>query len=202
MNGEATGRITMWKAEKGFGFITPDAGGKDVFFHVSEIHHSRHLVAQDVRVGYSLTYDEQQRPQAIRIHFEQEPFTPLIVPTLTAGGFFAVLMFAVFAIPLPTWILAPYAVMSIVTFTVYGSDKSAAVYGRRRVPEATLHWCEMLGGWPGALIAQEYYHHKSAKRSYQALFWGIVGLHLLLLVGYSFIAINGYALDLRALSTW
>lgn len=201
MNGQATGRISMWKADKGFGFITPDAGGKDIFFHVSQIHQSRHLIAQDVRVVYMLAYDGQQRPQAIHIQFEREPFAPLIIPTLTVAGLFGVLAFAVFVIPLPVWILAPYTVMSIITFITYGADKRAAIDGRRRVPEATLHWYEMLGGWPGALIAQEYYHHKSAKASYQVFFWSIVIFHLVALVVYSIAVLRGYALDLSVLNT-
>jgi len=34
-----------------------------------------------------------------------------------------------------------------------------------------------LGGWPGALLAQQLFRHKTRKLSYQLLFWAIVLLH-------------------------
>ena len=43
-----------------------------------------------------------------------------------------------------------------------------------RVPEARLHLLELLGGWPGAFLAQRRLRHKCAKGSYQVVFWLIV----------------------------
>ena len=33
----ATGKLKWWSNEKGYGFITPDIRGKDIFLHVSEL---------------------------------------------------------------------------------------------------------------------------------------------------------------------
>ena len=35
--GRVTGHIKMWDAKRGFGFIGTDAGGEDVFVHVSQV---------------------------------------------------------------------------------------------------------------------------------------------------------------------
>jgi uncharacterized membrane protein YsdA (DUF1294 family) len=68
--------------------------------------------------------------------------------------------------------------MSVVAFQAYLVDKRAAVRDRRRIPEITLHLLELLGGWPGALLAQRLIRHKNAKLSYQAVFWVIVMIHV------------------------
>jgi len=71
-----------------------------------------------------------------------------------------------------------YGTMSLITFTVYSLDKRAARLGRPRTPEATLHVLELLGGWPGALLAQRVIRHKNAKLSYQVVFWLIGAVHV------------------------
>jgi uncharacterized membrane protein YsdA (DUF1294 family) len=54
-----------------------------------------------------------------------------------------------------------YLIASTITFLAYGFDKSAAMNDRRRTPESTLHLLSLVGGWPGALVAQQMFHHKS-----------------------------------------
>jgi uncharacterized membrane protein YsdA (DUF1294 family) len=71
-----------------------------------------------------------------------------------------------------------YGAMSVVAFQAYLVDKRAAVRDRRRIPETTLHLLELLGGWPGALLAQRLIRHKNAKLSYQVVFWVIVMVHV------------------------
>ncbi len=78
------------------------------------------------------------------------------------------------------WMVAAgvYGGMSAVAFIAYAIDKRCARLARRRIPEATLHTVELLGGWPGAFLAQRIVRHKNAKASYQVVFWLIVALHL------------------------
>jgi uncharacterized membrane protein YsdA (DUF1294 family) len=74
-------------------------------------------------------------------------------------------------------LLAVYAGMSLVAFVMYGWDKKAAERGRRRTPEITLHLVSVAGGWPGALLAQRVFRHKTRKQPFRAVFWGTVAVN-------------------------
>lgn len=70
------------------------------------------------------------------------------------------------------WIIAwLYLGASLLSFTLYGIDKRAARRSNRRIAERSLHLPDLLGGWPGALIAQAAFRHKTSKRSFQFVFW-------------------------------
>jgi uncharacterized membrane protein YsdA (DUF1294 family) len=61
-------------------------------------------------------------------------------------------------------ILIPLAYLStsIVTFFLYGYDKRASKEAKdSRIDERTLHLLEFLGGWPGALLGQRHFKHKT-----------------------------------------
>ena len=73
---------------------------------------------------------------------------------------------------------ALYAVASLLAFGLYRHDKRRAGQGGWRIPENWLHLVELAGGWPGALLAQQVYRHKTRKVSFQLVFWMIVLLHL------------------------
>lgn len=74
-------------------------------------------------------------------------------------------------------VLAVYALMSLLTAGLYWHDKRRATVQGQRTPEKLLHAAELLGGWPGALIAQQLFRHKTRKIAYQLVFWLIVALH-------------------------
>jgi uncharacterized membrane protein YsdA (DUF1294 family)/cold shock CspA family protein len=80
-----------------------------------------------------------------------------------------------------------YCVASVLVFLLYWHDKQSALQGRWRTPENTLHLVELLGGWPGALLAQQVFRHKTRKVSYQLLFWGIVLLHQVFWIDYLYV---------------
>ncbi len=49
-----TGTIKFFNADRGFGFITPDGGGKDVFVHITALERSG---IQQVREGQKLSFE-------------------------------------------------------------------------------------------------------------------------------------------------
>ena len=69
-------------------------------------------------------------------------------------------------------------VMSLVCFIAYGIDKRQAANGGRRVSEPTLHLMAFLGGWPGALMGQRQFRHKTQKATFRIVFWIVVVLHV------------------------
>ena len=76
-------------------------------------------------------------------------------------------------------ILAAYIVLSAISFVVYGVDKSAARRSGWRVPERTLQLLSLAGGWPGALVAQAVFRHKTHKQPFRAIFWATVAINCL-----------------------
>ncbi len=51
---KSRGTIKFFNAQKGFGFITPDSGGKDLFVHANNVKGN----AQDLREGQKVEYVE------------------------------------------------------------------------------------------------------------------------------------------------
>jgi uncharacterized membrane protein YsdA (DUF1294 family) len=72
------------------------------------------------------------------------------------------------------WLGIVALVLSALAYWAYAVDKRRAEEGLWRIPEAHLHLLEMLGGWPGAFLAQRRLRHKCSKGSYQLMFWSIV----------------------------
>ena len=72
---------------------------------------------------------------------------------------------------MPVAIAGFYLTLSLITFGLYGLDKSAARKGQWRIAEARLHLFQVAGGWPGALLAQQWFRHKTRKQPFQFIFW-------------------------------
>ncbi len=86
------------------------------------------------------------------------------------------------------WIyLADVLVMSVVCFAAYGLDKRRAGRGDVRIAERTLQTMALLGGWPGALLGQRQFRHKTQKLSFQIVFWLVVVLHLSIVAGVGYL---------------
>jgi CspA family cold shock protein len=52
----AAGKLKMWNADRGFGFIADDAGGPDMFLHITELQ-AAGIDPDKIRVGDRLTFE-------------------------------------------------------------------------------------------------------------------------------------------------
>ena len=183
MSNRQTGTVKWFNDEKGFGFITPNGGGEQVFVHISSFSNRQRRPEGNEIVTYELKVDGKGRAQASTVAFVGERPTPSAppgrsnIPPMFAVFFLVFVVVAVLAGRLPIAVLALYLVASLVAFFAYAFDKSAALRNQWRTQESTLHLFALLGGWPGALAAQRLLRHKTAKASFQATFWVTVVLN-------------------------
>ncbi len=177
------GKIASWNDDKGYGFIAPLAGGKQVFIHVSALNNRGRRPELNEIVTYGLATDKQGRPCAanatlagdkLKEKKAQKSSTPAIVFALL---FLCVIGVSTLTGRLPFVVAVAYLALSLLSFIAYAFDKSAARNDGWRTPEANLHLLGLAGGWPGALIAQQLLRHKSKKGSFRSVFWATVLLN-------------------------
>lgn len=192
------GRISDWNDEKGFGFVVPKGGSERAFVHVNEFQRgSRRPVAGDL-ISYLPGRDSRGRLQALEIRYagqkieRQRQSSPLPRAAIGIAALAAATGAAAMGI-IPILMAGVYFALSGVSYVMYFSDKSAAQSDSRRTPENSLHLVDLLGGWPGALIAQQQFRHKTIKQPFQFLFWVTVALNL---VGAWWLVSSGIASEL------
>ncbi len=168
-----TARIEEWSSERGFGFLRHK--GQRVFLHRRDFSRRHKTPEVGDQVHFDIGKDAHGRTCARNaVHVND-------------GGALSYWNFLIVGIPLVMPIIAlvlldvdlrkagVYAVaLSSVTFLAYVHDKKRAVAKGWRVAEVHLHLLELLGGWPGAYLAQRKFRHKCSKVSYQAVYWFIV----------------------------
>lgn len=116
------------------------------------------------------------RPQTVSCAFPTVTILPM--PYASIGLFAALYAVAMAAWGTPHLVGACYVAASAVCFMAYAMDKSAARAGRRRIPERTLLLMALAGGWPGAVLAQQWLRHKSSKPSFRVRFHATVALNV------------------------
>ena len=178
------GKVVDWQDDRGFGFIEPEAGGVRTYFHVSSM--SRGL--RRPRVGDTVAFEQARaangKIQAVRVRpaagtaLRALLSSKRMLLSIAALMIFPALWLLASKAVLPVWLFWVSAAMSLVAFVLYGRDKWAAKRDRQRTPEATLQLCALLCGWPGALLAQQLFRHKSNKRAFQFKFWLMVVLNV------------------------
>lgn len=205
------GRLVEWHDDKGYGFIQPlqEVGGNQltkhqpVFLHIKAFAHKGPRPLQGCLLEYVVSLDSQGRLNAQQVNYikrvnassnnlkkisettsKMKPSTQVLKP----WQYWLMVAYAVFLLALvitgllPAWFFAVPVLMGVVTYTYYMMDKTAAKQGTWRVQESTLHLLSLLGGWCGALIAQQSLRHKTVKADFKRVFWITVGINWLLVV--------------------
>lgn len=176
-NMRTKGTISSWNDEKGYGFIDPVSGGKRVFIHIKAFDNRGRRPELNQTVTYAISMDKQGRPCAVKAtlagdRLSQKKKAPNGALSTTGAAVFLMFVGAlVITSKVPSVIFAIYLIASLITFAVYAMDKSAARKGSWRTQESTLHILSLLGGWPGALVAQQKLRHKSRKQPFRAVYW-------------------------------
>lgn len=85
----------------------------------------------------------------------------------------------------PVLLAVGYAAMSLVCGLFYAQDKAAAQADEWRTSESTLLLLGLVGGWPGAIVAQQMLRHKTSKVSFRVAFWLTVLVNVGVFVAYA-----------------
>lgn len=177
------GRIVDWKDDRGFGFIEPDSGGDNVFLHITGMVRGAPRPSVGDMVAYEITRTSEGKTRAVDVRLvglaavSHTLMSKRLFLSIVALLVFPALWWFVKLGKFPMLLLWEFAGMSSLAFVLYGIDKWAAKHEAQRTRESTLQFCALFGGWPGALLAQQVFRHKSSKRSFQITFWFFVILN-------------------------
>ncbi len=184
------GVVTTWNDDRGFGFLKPDDGGSDVFLHFTAVPRGAARPYQGQRLTFEVERDERGKTHAVNAEpvLVAERAEPTVRPTSVVVAVGSILAFVtVFLVAhwrwqVPWTIAAIYLALSILAFAMYAADKRAAQANRWRTPEITLLLVGLVGGWPGAAVAQQVLRHKTKKLSFRTRFWLTVVLNVIVFV--------------------
>ena len=171
------GKLIKWNEDKAFGFIAPNGGGDHVFIHKTALSNRNRIPKINDIITFSLSKDKQGRYCADEATFSGEKLKKKQAKQVSKFSiyisviFLSLLATAYFLGHIPQKLVLVYLGASVITFLAYAFDKSKAQRGAWRTPESTLHMFALIGGWPGAAIAQQLLRHKSQKKEFRVGFW-------------------------------
>jgi uncharacterized membrane protein YsdA (DUF1294 family) len=98
----------------------------------------------------------------IRYYFVSGLITGSII-----GLFYSLACIAVTRDIYVAWLVA----LSLATFIVFGLDKYLAIKSSFwRIPEGTLYWLYILGGFIGGFVGSRFFNHKIRRREFLIVF--------------------------------
>ena len=79
-------------------------------------------------------------------------------------------------------IVAYYLALNLFLFATMYSDKRRAIKNHRRIPERTLLFSGLLGGFLGGLLGMRFFKHKTKKNYFWLTYFAALLLHIFILV--------------------
>jgi uncharacterized membrane protein YsdA (DUF1294 family)/cold shock CspA family protein len=182
------GSLVSWNSERGFGFIKPKSGDRDVFVHVRDLQFKGKTPLIGETIFYDITQRNDGKYRAVNAYVIGTIHRKSIIYSILIGFNFILIaipfILSLYIINITYYPLVLYSILSLICFFVYVYDKQMSIRGGWRIRESSLHWLEFIGGWPGALIAQMVIGHKNSKMAFQFIFSVIVLLHFIAWAAY------------------
>ncbi len=192
--GRRKGRLENWNHARGFGFLVPTDGGPNIFVHVSAMPKTGKQIGAGQVYTFTVETDASGRTRATDVQpvvlatdvtpspRKGPSFWQMVLqrgPRLLVIPAFGFIVVAIGSIqPLSVNWLTIYGIASVACFCGYGLDKRAAAHKEWRVSETILLLIGLVGGWPGAIVGQEVFRHKTQKPAFRALFWMSVAINM------------------------
>lgn len=190
------GKVVYWQDQKGFGFLVCQQTGQKLFFHIRDFTQAKSRPALGDILSFSIGTDKHGRPIATALALRhpvtnlksnQQPYIDVgyaqDVALYFRAAFLVIVIIALLFGSLPYILPLLYLEASLLTYWLYQTDKNAAIARQsQRLPEESLQMFSLIGGWPGALLAQRKLAHKRSKPLFQREFWLIVLANSLILL--------------------
>lgn len=178
MTQREAGELIEWDDARGFGFVRSGSGDR-LFIHATAFDRAIRRPQPGDRLSFRRGPGRDGRPSVVSAQIAGA--TGHAAPSgerierIERAQYASALRIALAAILLlalmagrslghtPDWLLLAYGAMGVVSAFAYWNDKRAALAGRWRTRESTLHLLDFAGGIMGGLLAQVALGHKTAK---------------------------------------
>ena len=128
------GTLIHWDDSKGYGFLRPSNGTKDVFLHIKSLPHYQRRPQIGDALTYEVEVDEKERSIASSAKIKGLAWSYFTFTWVFFSLLFGTYVYLVFRQTLPFHPLSIYAAVSLLTIWSYSCDKRAAQMGLQAHP--------------------------------------------------------------------
>jgi len=196
---QLTGKVVFWRDDKGFGFVVCNQTQQKLFFHIRDHAGTEGRPQMGDTLQFSVKQDKQGRDIAAPWQFVTAKSAPLHkaaiyshslsiqyanqISLLFRVSFFIAVIIALLFGRLLYILPLLYLEASLFTYWLYKTDKEAASARHgNRLTEESLQLFSLIGGWPGAYLAQQQLAHKRSKQSFRREFGFVILGNTLLVI--------------------